>query len=72
MAKYQVMMLYPDGANEMMDEVFDSYDEAYEYGCECCSDYVVGGEILEMSNPGDYPLDPNVDDVDFEVVEVDT
>lgn len=66
---YKVVMNYPSGTSEEDDEVFESESEASEYGSYLCSCYVLGGEILHMSNPGDYPL-KNDDDVDFEVIEV--
>ena len=69
MAKYQVEMQYSDGTTELDDEVFDTEQEAEEHGLYLCSCYSLGGEILNMSNPGDYPLDED-DDVDFEVIEV--
>lgn len=62
-------MLFPDGTSAEEDEVFDTEDEADAYGLELCSNYRLGNEILNMSNPGDYPL--NDDEADFEVVEVD-
>ena len=68
MAKYKVEMIYPDGLSEIEDDVFDSEDEAREYGCYLCSCYDLGGEILNMSNPGDYPLSD--DEADFEIIEV--
>lgn len=69
MARYQVEMQFSDGTTELDDEIFDSEQEAYEHGLYLCSCYSLGGEILNMSNPGDYPLDEG-DDVDFEVIEV--
>lgn len=65
---YKVLMKYPDGTEELDDEVFTSESEANEYGLTCCSDYVQGGEVLHLSNPGDYPADGH-DEVDFEVVD---
>jgi hypothetical protein len=41
------------------------------FGLEQCDNYDVGGEVLHMSNPGDYPLNEDDDEVDFEVIEVD-
>ena len=32
--------------------------------------YHTGGEILELSNPGDYPYDPD-DEPEYEIVETD-
>ncbi|WP_024866362.1 hypothetical protein [Butyrivibrio sp. FCS014] len=43
--------------------------DAEEHGLYLCGCYKTGCEILNMSNPGDYPLDED-DDVDFEVVKV--
>lgn len=55
---------------EEEDEVFDSYDEAEEYALYLVSCYHTGGEILEMSNPGDYPYDPD-DEPEYEIFEID-
>jgi hypothetical protein len=66
MFKYK--LIFSDGEIIESDGVFDSEDEAQEYALEAISEYHVGGEILNMSNPGDYPRD-DYDDVDFEVFE---
>lgn len=71
MAIFQVLMHYPDGTDELEDEVYDSYEAADAAGLDNCSCYVEGGEILNMSNPGDYPLQDDADEVDYEVIEVD-
>ncbi len=52
------------------NEVFDTYEEADEYALYLLSCYHIGGEILEMSNPGDYPYDPD-DEPEYEIIEVD-
>lgn len=65
---YKVVMTYPDGETDERDEEFDSYGEAEAFGLECCSDYELGGEIFNMSNPGDYPLEDG--EADFDVIEV--
>lgn len=70
MVKYYVEMFYPDGTSEEDNNLFDTEAEAREHGEYLCSCYHTGGEILHMSNPGDYPLDED-DDVDFEVYETD-
>lgn len=62
-------MSYPDGTSEEQDEVFETEAEAEAFGLEQCSNYSAGGEVLHMSNPGDYPLED--EGADFEVVEVD-
>lgn len=66
---YRVVMKYPDGTTEDDDEVFDSESAATDHGLYMVSCYSLGGEILNMSNPGDYPLSED-DEADFEVVEV--
>jgi hypothetical protein len=68
---YKLVMRYPDGTTEEDDEVFETNEEARAHGLEQCSSYRVGGEVLHMSNPGDYPLSEHDDDVDFDVIRVD-
>ena len=70
MAKYKVLMHFADGTSEYDDEVFDSEEEAEDYGAYLVGCASTGHETLNMSNPGDYPDDDYVDP-DFEVVEVD-
>ena len=70
MAKYQVNIIFPNGEEDLDDEIFDSYKEAEEYAWYLCGCYKEGGEILHMSNPGDYPLKED-DDCDYEIVKVD-
>lgn len=52
------------------DEVFDTYEDADEHGLYLVSCWHTGAETLEMSNPGDYPYDPD-DEPDYDVIEVD-
>lgn len=61
-------MKYPSGATEEDDEVFESRSAADDHGMYMVSCYSEGGEILHMSNPGDYPLSD--DEADYEVIEV--
>lgn len=70
MAQYKVVMLYSDGTQEELDEIFDTEEEADEAGMQACSDYREGCEIMNLSNPGDYPLYDD-DDVDYEIIEID-
>ncbi len=63
-------MHYPDGTDEEEDTLYDTEDQAEEAGCYGCSCYRLGGEILNLSNPGDYPLDED-GDCDFEIIEID-
>lgn len=69
MSKWKVIYHYPDGTSEEDDEIFDTKAEAEDHGLYMCSCYKEGGEILNMSNPGDYPLDED-DECDYEVVKV--
>jgi hypothetical protein len=68
---YKVVMIYPDGTTHEDDEVFVTEDEARAYGLDQCGAYIVGGEVLHMSNAGDYPLRDDDREVDFNVIEVD-
>ena len=53
------------------DEVFATYEEAEQYAQYLVSCYHTGGEILEMSNPGDYEYDEeNYEDPEYEVVQI--
>ena len=51
------------------DDVFDTYDDAEEYALYMVSCYHTGGEILEMSNPGDYPYDPDYEP-EYAIIEI--
>ena len=67
MAEYKIVF---DGEEE--DEVFDTYEDADEYGLylqSCCRE---GAEILNLSNPGDYEYDEeDFEAPDYEVIEID-
>lgn len=65
MGKYKIIF---EGEEE--GEIFGSYEESEEYVLYLVSCYHTGGEILEMSNPGDYPYDPD-DEPEYEIVEID-
>ena len=54
MANYKIVF---EGYEQ--DEVFSTYEEAKNYALYLVSCYHTGGEILEMSNPGDHPYNPN-------------
>ena len=53
---YKIRMIYPDGETEIMDDEFDSYEDAKEMAQYYVGCYTEGGELLHMSNPGDYPI----------------
>ena len=65
MAKFKVLF---DGEYE--DEIFDTEEDAEEYANYLVSCNEEGAEILNLSNPGDYPLD-DYEAPDFEIVEID-
>lgn len=54
---------------ELEDDVFDTEDEAKEQALYLMSCSREGAEILNLSNPGDYPLEDYVEP-DYEIVEV--
>jgi hypothetical protein len=68
---YKVVMIYPDGTTEEDDDVFETEEAARAYGEDQCNNFATGGEVLHLSNPGDHPLSED-DDVDFNVIEVET
>lgn len=68
--KYKVIMHYEDGSDEELDEIFDTEQQAHEAGLYAISCYNVGGEVLYMSNPGDYPLNED-EEVTFDIVPYD-
>ena len=49
---------------------FDTYEDADEEALYNCSCFIEGGRILNMSNPGDYPLDESDQDIDYEIIEI--
>lgn len=68
--KYKVVMYSSDGTSEEQDEIFDSREDAEEHGCYLSGCSSSGNEILNLSNPGDYPMD-EFETVDFDVIEID-
>ena len=69
MPRYKIIIQYPDGVNEEQHEVFEPEENAEEYANYLVSCSQVGAEILNLSNPGDYPLD-DYEDPDFEIIEI--
>lgn len=70
MPKYKVIMHYSNGISEEEEDIFDTEYDAEEYALYLISCGKEGAEILNLSNPGDYPLD-DYDEPDFEIVEFD-
>ncbi len=67
MAKYRIEMF-----GEVMEEEFDTEEEAQEYALYLCSCSKTGAEILNMSNPGDYPFDEeSFEYPEYEIIEID-
>ncbi len=64
MAQYKVIF---DG--EELEDIFDSYQDAEDAALYESSCWHTGSEILELSNPGDYPYDPD-DAPEYEIVEI--
>lgn len=48
---------YVEFDGDVWDEEFDSYEEAEDYAHYLQGCAREGAEILNMSNPGDYPYD---------------
>lgn len=70
MSKFKVIINFQNGDTEELDELFNSYKEAEEEALEYISNWHAGGEVLLLSNPGDYPYDPN-DGPDYDIFEED-
>ena len=70
MPNYKIILIDPDGYKEEQDEVFASEEEAEDYAIYLCGCARQGAEILNMSNPGDYPYDEDdFDEWDYEIIE---
>jgi len=66
---FKVVMTYSDGDREELDDVFETESEAEAFGLEQVSNFDAGGEVLHLSNPGDYPAPDEGVQADYEVVE---
>ena len=67
---FKAVVTYPNGESEEEDETFETESEAEQYGLQCISDWEQGGEVLNLSNPGDHPLFEGPDLSDVKVIEV--
>ena len=71
MTKYYYIVYFPDGETFNSKEegtgcyggdgTFDTYEDASYDAGETISNYNAGGEILHLSNPGDYDWDGDLD-----------
>ena len=69
MPKYKIY--WPD-ADEYDEEIFDCLEEAEEMAQYYRSCAKLGAEMLNLSNPGDYPYDEDgFDYPEYEIVEED-
>ena len=65
------LKIFEPGFEEYEDEVFETEAEAQECMDTIMSDYRTGAEVLNLSNPGDYPYDEDDDfDIDYEIIEI--
>lgn len=65
---FKIRMLFSNGEDlDIEDEEYETEEEAREQAAYYSSCYKLGGEILNMSNPGDYPEDD--EDPDYEIYE---
>lgn len=68
MTKYKIR--WDDGSEE--DELFDTFDAADEMAMYYQSCEQQGTEILNLSNPGDYPYDEDTfEPRDYDIEEID-
>lgn len=70
MARYKIIMINSDGTSDEQDEIFDSQEAAEDYANYLVSCGEEGAETLNLSNPGDNPLD-DYEESDFEIIEID-
>lgn len=76
MAKYKVVFTFSDGETydsyeeNGEDGVFPTLNDAKEYCYQWLNDYRVGGEVLHLSNPGDYPLEVVGEEPDCTIVKI--
>ena len=76
MARFKVIITFSDGETydsykeEGENGVFPTEEDAEEYFAQWMSDYDAGGEILHLSNPGDYPLEKVQEEPDHYVEEI--
>ena len=74
MAKYKCVLYLPDGNEyDSMEEeglVFDDEQSAIDSALDRIGCYIVGGETLHLSNPGDYDDNSNAK-IDYDIIEID-
>lgn len=54
--KYVYKLIFSD-ETIVSDEKYDTLDEALDAGREAINDYNAGGDVLHLSNPGEYPAE---------------
>ena len=77
MSKYKVVVYYADGDAEKYDEVFNTFEEACDYGeylvNEYCSNWFAGQDELYLNNPFEFEdsyIFDECEEPEYEVYEV--
>ena len=73
MARYKYILYFGNGDqldSESHGEVFNSYEDAQDAALKAIGNYRLGGEMLNLSNPGDYEYDED-ENIDYDIVEID-
>lgn len=66
---FKVVIHYGDWDDELEEE-YSTYDDAMEAVEDYFTDYNTGGEILHMSNPGEYPVVSDSSDLDYDIYKI--
>ena len=69
MTKYKVLMIHPDGTEELEENVFDTATEAEEHGRYMLDCIRQGAETLCLANPDENPVDGFVNS-DYKIIEI--
>ena len=60
-----------DEIKAIAEKITNDYDKAEEAALQALSDMRAGAEILNMSNPGDYPFDEDDFNPDYRIEDFD-
>ena len=70
MAKYKVLMIHPDGTEDMEEKLFSSEAEAEAHGRDVVSCIREGAVLLHKVSPDENPIDEFVDS-DYKIIKID-
>ena len=70
MTKYKVLMIHPDGTEEMEEEMFSSEAEAEAHGRDVVSCIREGAVLLHQVFPDENPID-DFEDSKYKIIEID-